>query len=832
MRIMKLFAFSVMIAAFSASVVLALYLWSLYRDLPDYQHLANYEPPVTSRVHSGTGNLIAEYAIEGRLFVPIEVVPHRVIEAFLAAEDNNFYAHSGINFVSLSRAMLRNVFHYLAGRRLEGASTITQQVAKNFLLTSEVTVERKLKEAMLAFKLERTFSKQELLELYLNEIYLGGGSYGVAAAVLNYFGKPLADITIPEAAYLAALPKAPNNYHPIRQKVRARARRNWVLARMRDNNFISQKQMQTARATPLNAGLHKTTVSLFKAGYFTEEVRREAINLFGDKKLYSGGLSIRTTLNTDYQKNAVATLRRGLVKYDRTKGYRGALRRLANLENWWKQLENIDTKNDLVPWTLAVVLSLDHDSVKIGMLSPQRVRVSGEHRRRLIELGQINRDDIRWVREQLKDDKLGPPITDLNNVFERGDVIWVERFATTDHRYQLRQIPEVNGALVALDPHTGRVLAMVGGFSYQSSEFNRATQARRQPGSAFKPFVYAAALDSGYTPISRVLDAPFVIEQGEGLGLWKPANFSEKFFGLSTLRLGIEQSRNLMTVRLAQQLGMKRVISYAQKFNVFVDEYVAPGLSVALGASETTLMKLVAGYAMLVNGGRKIEPSFIDRVQDRRGKTIRRHDMRECPDCTVSEWKNQLPPSLPDIREEIIPSSTAYQVVSMLEGAMLRGTGVRARVIKKPLGGKTGTTNDFRDAWFVGFSPDLVVGVYVGYDDHRSLGDNEAQGGRLAAPVFAEFMKSALTNTAAKPFRTPENISLVRINSRTGELATPGESSIIEEAFKIGTEPTRTRLTNLATPPNELYDTDAEQNVDGVDAVAQPDSSFVFGGLY
>ena len=805
----------------AAALVLGLYLWSLYRELPDYDHLTDYAPPVMSRVHSGSGELLAEYALEKRLFVPIEVIPHRVVDAFLAAEDNNFYEHNGINFVSLSRAMIRNVFHYLAGRRLEGASTITQQVAKNFLLTSDITIERKLKEAMLAFKLERTFTKQELLELYLNEIYLGIGSYGVAAAMLNYFDKSLADITIAEAAYLAALPKAPNNYHPVRQKARAVARRNWVLERIHANQFISRTEMLEAQRQPLDIASRKTGVQLFEAEYFAEVIRREANRLFGEEKLYSGGLSIRSTLDTKYQKVALKILRKGLATYDRTKGYRGAVRRLANLDEWWSQLENVDREGDMAPWRLAVVLSLRADVAQIGMIPPR----TGQTTPNLIELGQINIKNAAWARRKLDDTTLGPPVSDLRDVFNIGDVIWVESHPIKRNHYQLRQIPEVNGALIALDPHTGRVLAMVGGFSFHDSEFNRATQARRQPGSAFKPFVYAAALDSGYTPASRVLDAPFVIEQGEDLGLWKPENYGGRFYGLSTLRLGIEKSRNLMTVRLAQQLGMRRVVNYAHKFDIFVDEYVPPGLSVALGASETTLTQLVAAYAMLVNGGRKIAPVLIDRVQDRRGKTIYRYDRRECLNCTADIWNYQAPPILPDMRTEIIPASTAYQIVSMLEGAVIRGTGRHAHVIKKPLGGKTGTTNDNRDAWFVGFSPDLVVGVYVGYDDNRSLGEN-ATGGSIATPIFTQFMDAALANKAAKPFRTPSEISLVRINAATGKLAVTGDDMVIEEAFKLGTEPTRTNLSALISPSAKDDGISDEKNT------GEYDNSAGLGGLY
>ncbi|MBE8220027.1 MAG: penicillin-binding protein 1A [Alphaproteobacteria bacterium] len=771
-------------------MVIVLLLWQLSRGLPDYTHLANYTPPVMSRVHAGNGTLIAEYAKQRRLFVPIQTVPRRVINAFLASEDKNFYDHIGIDVVGIIRAAIQNVINVATGKRLEGASTITQQVAKNFLLSSDVTIERKIKEAILSLRLERTFTKDQILELYLNEIYLGFGSYGVAAASLNYFSKPLNELTIAEAAYLAALPKAPNNYHPFRYRARALSRRNWVVARMLENEFINETQAQTAQAADLiitrrPVGVHDTTT-----GHFVETVRRQIYDIYGQSQLYGGGLSIRTTLNTDLQDIALQSLRDGLEAYDRRGGYRGAVAKLASLDDWHTQLGLAIKRivpDDIKHRFLAVVLEVDRAKATIGLHHTPEVAI-------------IALDDMKWARTNAVSKRLSV-----------GDIIWVaprpsKRAASKKKppHYLLRQLPEVNGAIVAMDPHTGRVLAMVGGYSYKASEFNRALQAKRQPGSAFKPFVYAAALDSGFAPTSLVLDAPFVIEQGNEQGLWKPENFGRKFYGLSTLRRGVEQSRNLMTVRMAQEIGMNKIVRYAKRFNI-VDS-MPPVLAMSLGAGETQLMRLSAAYAMFVNGGKRIEPVFIDRIQDRYGKTLYRNDTRPCIGCASDVWAGQAPPTLPDIRAQVLSPQTAYQMVSILEGVVKRGTGRRVSSLNKTLAGKTGTTNDNRDAWFVGFSPDLVVGVFVGYDDGRPLGKNNT-GSRVAAPIFRQFMRDALRGVHTAPFRIPPEISLVRVNANTGKLATPDDDAkhVILEAFKRGTEPTRTqtqRVINTQAAPS------------------------------
>ena len=769
--------------------VLVLVLWRLNSGLPNYEHLANYTPPVMSRAHAGDGQLIAEYAQERRIFVPIDTAPNHLIDAFLAAEDKNFYDHSGIDFAGILRAVFANIINVAAGRRLEGASTITQQVAKNFLLSSDVTLERKLKEAVLALRLERTFSKRQLLELYLNEIYLGLGSYGVAAAALNYFDKPLSDLTIAEAAYLAALPKAPNNYHPFRKRARAIARRNWVIGRMQDNGYITEAQAQFAAAQDLVVADRPASLRRFAAEYFVEDVRREVYGLYGEKQLYGGGLSIRTTLDTDLQKLAQRSLRDGLEAYDRRRGYRGPVAQLESLEEWWTQLTGFDIPTDLAPWRLAVVLSVDDTARQASIgLRPRMTRARRFEEK--IELGALYLPGVSWARAAPSPENgykiKGPKIRKISQVVSVGDVVWV---SPADDRggYTLKQVPEVNGAIVALNPHTGRVRAMVGGYSFSASEFNRVTQASRQPGSAFKPFVYAAALDSGFTPASLVLDAPFVLDQGKDQGLWKPENYARRFYGLSTLRLGMEKSRNLMTIRMAQEIGMNKITDYAARFNI--NSTMPKVLAMSLGAGETTLMRLTAAYAMLVNGGKRIEPRIIDRVQDRYGKTLFKHDRRACIGCAEEIYNNQTAPDLADEREQVLSPQTAYQVVSMLEGVVKRGTGRRISTIGKPLAGKTGTTNDSRDAWFVGFTADMVVGVYVGYDDNRSLGRGES-GGKVAGPIFKDFMQQALQSEPSPPFRVPPAVSLVRINAKTGKLARQNDETVILEAFKVGTEPT------------------------------------------
>ncbi len=750
------------------------------RDLPDYRQLAKYDPPTVTRVHAGDGRLLAEFSLEKRVYVPIQAIPQRVINAFLAAEDKNFYSHPGVDFRSVLRAVVTNIINIGRGRRPVGASTITQQVAKNFLLTNEVSVERKIKEAILAFRIEQAFSKHRILELYLNEIFLGFRSYGVAAAALNYFNKSLDSLTIAEAAYLAALPKGPNNYHPLRNHDAAVIRRNWVIGRMVKEGLITEAEATAALAEPLQV-VERDPTEVAEADYFAEEVRRELVRLYGEEKLYQGGLSVRTTLDPRLQTSADMALRKGLIAYDRRHGWRGPVAKLKlEAADWVSQLAEVEApKGALASWTLAVVLGVKGDRAEIGLID------GGQ--------GLLPMTELTWARPPLDDQKVGPAPKSPGQVLEVGDVVMVEPVAKgpkgqdyPEGSYGLRQVPAINGAIVAIDPHTGRVLAMSGGFSFKASVFNRATQAARQPGSAFKPLVYLAALEQGLTPSTIVLDAPFVADQGEGRGKWKPGNYTKKFYGPTPMRIGIEKSRNLMTIRLAQTIGMDMVAETAERMEVV--DYLPRVLSMSLGAGETTLLRLTTAYAMLVNGGHRIKPSLIDRVRDGQGRSVFRHDERDCLTCRADLWLDQPVPELPDERERIADPASAYQIVSMLQGVVERGTGVRIKAVGKPLAGKTGTTNDSLDTWFVGFSPDLAVGVFAGFDEPKTLGPKET-GSSVAAPIFRDFMAAALKSQPAIPFRIPTGIRLVRVNGDTGRLAKPGDRKVVLEAFKPGSEP-------------------------------------------
>ncbi len=744
------------------------------QDLPDYSKLRDYKPPIVTRLYAGDGHLLAEFAQEKRVFVPVEFIPDLVKQAFIAAEDQNFYNHSGVDMKAVLRAIITNLKNAGSGRRPEGASTISQQVAKNFLLTNEVSYVRKIKEAILAYRMNKTLGKDHILELYLNEIYLGGGAYGVAAASLYYFGKSLGKLNIAEVAYLASLPKAPNNYHPVKNHDRALTRRNWVIDRMVIEGYIASEQAELAKLTPLK--MHKDTSKRVDAPYFAEEVRRELSERYGEDSLYKGGLVVRTSVDPKLQKIAETSLREGLMAYDMRHGWRGALTRLDNMNDWRAQLINIKRPNAMLEnWELAVVLEVFDEVVKLGFAK--------------FDQGTLKLEDTKWAREYKNYGyELGKKIISLKQVVNIGDVIMVQQ-KPDGKSYDLRQIPNIQGSLIALDPHTGRVLAMQGGWSYRygTSEFNRATQAMRQPGSAFKPFVYLAALDKGFTPATLVLDAPFVLED-EIAGTWKPSNYSNIFYGPTPIRVGIEKSRNLMTVRLADFLGMELIAKYSDHFGI--TDNMRPLLANSLGAAETTLLRITAAYGVLANGGKKITPTFIDRVQDRYGKTIFKHEKRICNNCgNMIKWEGQPVPNVPDAREQIADERTSYQMVSIMEGVVQRGTGVRLRSLGRPLAGKTGTTNDSRDAWFIGFSPNLVVGVFTGFDNPRSLGKRET-GSSLAVPIFKSFMKEALADKPPSPFRKPSGIRNLRINAETGVRAQIGDKKVIWESFIIGTEPT------------------------------------------
>ncbi len=769
-----LFAAGAIVFVIGAAVVAGA-LWHFSKDLPDSAQLRNYEPPVMTRVHAGDGSLIAEFARERRLYLPIQAVPKMLINAYLSAEDKNFYKHIGVDPEGLVRAFVTNFRNRASGRRPQGASTITQQVAKNFLVGSEQNIERKIREALVAMRIEATYSKDKILELYLNEIYLGApapgqGSYGIAAAALNYFGKSVHELNIQEAAYLAALPKAPTDLHPIRNRERAIERRNYVLDRMVENGHAKREEADLAKKQPLGVNPRVVSPNNIAAGFFAEEIRRELLERYGEKKLLEGGLSVRGTIDPKMQLMARRALVDGLVRYDEARGWRGATQKAElTSRDWGLAIAEIPALADVQPWRLGVVLEVGVDSAKIG-LQPRK-EASGQLRTER-DTATLSGEGVRWTRRNLR------------QVVSVGDVVYVEPVENRPGQLRLRQMPEVNGAIVVMDPHTGRVFAMVGGFSYDQSEFNRATQAQRQPGSSFKPFVYATALDNGYTPSSIILDGPIEIDQGGGLGIWRPENYDGKPAGPRTLRYGIEFSKNLMTVRLAKDVGMPLIAEYARRFGVYDD--MLPVLSMALGAGETTVMRMTTAYSMLVNGGKRIKPTLVDRIQDRSGATIYRHDARVCEGCAGDKWSNQREPRLVDNRDQVLDPLTAFQITSTLEGVVLRGTAQVVKDVGKPLAGKTGTTNDAKDVWFVGFSPDLAVGVYMGFDKPKSLGDS-ATAGQYAAPIFRDFMKAALKDKPATPFRVPAGIKLIRVDPKTG-LRAGGEGGLLE-AFKPGTAP-------------------------------------------
>ena len=756
-------------------VVLLVSFWKITQELPDYHQLEKYEPPVTTRLYAGDGQLLKEYAAQKRLFVPESKIPEKVKQAFIAAEDKKFYEHSGIDFIGIVRAILGNLKNIGSGRRPSGASTITQQVAKNFLLSSELSMTRKVKEAILATRIEQTFSKQHILELYLNEIYLGNRSYGVAAAALNYFGKSLNDLNLEEIAYLAALPKGPNNYNPKTKYAHAVERRNWVLSRMTEEGYISEEEAAEAMSKPL-VTTNRGDEFVKDADYFSEEVRREVQKKFGEDALYEGGLIVRTTLDPKLQKIATEVFRRQLKNYDLRHGYRGPLAQIENPDEYRETLEKTALpKGADDTWEVAVVTSATDTQVAIETRNGAK--------------GIIPLKLLSWARKSLKNQGISDAPKKASDVLKAGDVILVEKVSDNEAKkqklavdsYNLRQVPNVEGGLIAMDPHTGRVLAVVGGYDFMLSQFNRATQAYRQTGSSFKPVVYLAALENGYSPTDLILDAPFVLDQGAGLPKWKPVNYSKRFYGLMTLRQGIEKSRNLMTVRLAQDVGMDKVSEYAKILGVNAN--LPKLLSMSLGAGDTRLIDLSAAYGVMVNGGKKITPYFIEQIQDRNGKNIYRHDQRRCPECKVEKWDNQPVPQLPDVREQIIDPMSAYQMTSILEGVAVRGTGARLRALKRHLAGKTGTSNDSKDAWFMGFSPDLVVGTYIGFDEPRTLGRHET-GASAALPVFYDFMQAALADKPDIPFRIPNGIRLMRVNYNTGKPATPKDTSVITEALK------------------------------------------------
>ncbi len=754
-----------------------IYIFSRYsQDLPDYKQLKTYSPLITTRLYSANGKLIKEFSKENRIFVSIDIIPKHLISAFLAAEDSNFYKHSGVDLGAILRAAINNLFAYMKGDRMAGgASTITQQVVKNFLLTNERTFSRKIKEAILAFKITKTFSKDQILELYLNQIYLGSSSYGVAAASQAYFDKSIDDLTIEEVALLATLPKAPSKLDPRKNIEKAKDRRDWVIKRMLSEGFINKTQAKTAMQTPITLKKADATIES-TANSFSDNVKKELTTLYGSDNVFESGIMVRTTLNTRLQKIAGRALQKGLEDYDRRHGYRGPIAKIKiknNKKSWHELLQEVEIKELYKDrWMPAVVLSYDKNKSQIGLINGEK--------------GTINLENIKWARKYIDSDNIGSPIKRMSNVFRVGHVILVENIV--GEIYDLKQIPKVNGAVMAVDPHTGKVLAMSGGYIDAANQFNRATQAKRQPGSVLKTFGYLTALENGLTPATIIMDEPVTLDQGDDLPPYSPTNYSNKFYGPTTLRVGLEKSINVTTVRAAAQVGLAKVAQNIKKFDINDDP--EPIYSLVLGSTETTLSKLVTAYSMIVNGGKKIKPSLIETIQDRNGKTIFKRDQRYC-DCDLEDPEkydnNNLPfPILEDDREQITDSATAYQITSMLEGTVKRGTGYKANAIKKNIGGKTGTTNNSYDSWFVGFSPDLVFGVYVGFDIPKSLGKYET-GASVALPIFIDFMKEALEDVPATPFRVPNDIKFVKIDRQTGRPPTPltPKYRTIFEALKL-----------------------------------------------
>ncbi|HEV7435741.1 MAG TPA: penicillin-binding protein 1A [Pseudorhizobium sp.] len=768
------------VAFLGVAAVAGIYLAGVSRDLPNYEVLNSYEPPVATRVHAGNGALMAEYARERRLFLPIQAIPDRVKAAFLSAEDKNFYNHPGIDPAGLARAIVNNFQNLGSGRRPEGASTITQQVAKNFLLSNDQTIDRKVKEAILSFRIEQTYSKDKILELYLNEIFFGLNSYGIAGAALTYFDKSVTELTIAESAYLAALPKGPNNYHPYRREAAAIERRNWVIDRMAENGYITPSDAGEAKKQPLGVKPRRGGTHLFASDYFAEAVRRQIMEKYGDDTLYEGGLSVRTSLDPELQVLARSALHNGLVNYDERRGFHGPVKKISVAGDWGAELSKMEGLRDVPEWHLAVITAVSSEGADIGL---RPTTDSGGQVEEPRKVGFVKAENMKWAYRDAKGER--KTAKSPEGVLEPGDVVYVEEITDEEGQYRLRQPPKVQGGFVAMDPNTGRVLAMVGGFSYGQSEFNRATQAMRQPGSAFKPFVYAAALDNGYTPASVILDAP--IEMVSGGQVWRPENYGGGSAGPQTLRLGIEKSRNQMTVRLAQDMGMELVAEYAERFGIY--DKMLPVLAMSLGSGETTVLRMAAAYAVIANGGKQIKPTVIDRIQDRYGNTIFRHEERTCDGCNATAWNGQDEPILVDNREQVLDPMTAYQITSMMEGVVKRGTAAgKINITDRPVAGKTGTTNDEKDAWFVGFTPNLVAGVYVGFDTPAPLGRG-GTGSGLAAPIFADFMEKAVQRLPAEQFHVPEGMQFVPVNRATGMMAFEGEPDTIVEAFKPGTGP-------------------------------------------
>ena len=726
-------------------------LWAFSNNLPDYRFLKNYKPPVSSKVYSGEGELVSDFSSEKRIFVPYEAIPKKIINSFLSAEDKNFFTHPGVDAKGVLRAIINNIYNVMYSKRLEGASTITQQVAKNFLLTNEVSLNRKLKEAILAFRIERALTKERIIELYLNQIYLGEGTYGIASASLKYFDKSINELGYNESALLAALPKAPSRYNPYKNIVVAKFRRNLVLKNLLDNEYINEKDYKKYIESEIILKKRKK-IYLEDTRYYVEDIRKNIIDKFGFEKVYKQGFNIKTPLNLNLQNIATHSLRKGLIDYDQRRGWRGAIINKKNINNWNKNLEDYFLEKSL-EWQIAIVKTIREFNVDIETFDKQE--------------GKINLQGIAWTKKNFDD------------LFNTGDVIYVKK--TESNFYELKQLPKANGSIIVMDPFTGRVLALSGGFSFKRSEFNRATQALRQPGSAFKPFIYTLALENKYSPSTLILDAPLVLEQGTDLKMWKPENYGKKFYGPSTLRTGLEKSRNLMTVRVAQDLGIKKIAEFSTKLGIYQnpDEL----LSISLGSAETTLLKLTTAYCSFVNGGKLVKPIMIDRIQDSEGNTIYNSEKRVCDNCENISFESKKTPKILDNFNQVFSSESAYQMTSMLEGVVKRGTGKKLRDLNLDIAGKTGTTNKNTDTWFIGFTSKLVIGVYVGMDEPEPLGKFET-GAKTAMPVFKDFIKKAIKKKDARPFKVANNITMMVVDPLSGKKSSFASKKTIVEVFK------------------------------------------------
>ena len=726
-------------------------LWVYSNKLPDYKFLKNYKPPVSSKLYSGSGELVIDFSSEKRIFIPYSAIPNKIINSFLSAEDKNFFQHPGVDAKGVLRAVYNNFFNILYDKRLEGASTITQQVAKNFLLTNEVSLDRKIKEAILAFRIERALSKQRILELYLNQIYLGEGSYGIASASLKYFDKPIDALNYNEASLLAALPKAPSKYNPYKNVELAKFRRNLVLKNLYDNSFINYTEYNKFIKSDIVLNKRKR-IYLEDARYYVEDVRKSIVDKYGFDKVYKQGFNIKTPINLNLQKIATNSLRKGLIDFDKRKGWRGPIKNINYKKNWMNEFDQFKLESS-IGWEIAIIKKVNKFSAEIETYNRAK--------------GVIKYQDIIWTKKE------------LNEIFLVGDVIYVKK--NLNNSYSLKQLPKANGGIVVLDPYTGRLLAMSGGFSFKKSEFNRASQAKRQPGSAFKPFIYALALENNFRPSTLVLDAPIVLDQGQDLKMWKPENYGKKFYGLSTLRTGIEKSRNLMTVRIAQELGLSKITDLTKKLNIYKNPEEL--MSISLGSAETTLLKLTSAYCSFVNGGKLIKPILIDRIQDSEGNTIFNSETRSCGDCEKISYLSKKLPKIEDNFIKVFSPQTAYQITSMLEGVVQRGTGKKLSNLNLDLAGKTGTTNKNTDTWFIGYTSNLVVGVYIGYDDPKSLGRYET-GSKTAMPVFRTFIEDAINKENARPFKVSKGIKMMVVDAKTGKKASYGSTDTIIEAFK------------------------------------------------